>query len=132
MTNNRTQYDNQMRENYNPLRENYHTPPWPVSRSSTDMKMQKKWCPHCKNPQQHSYVEGFAPLTGFRSKFDMKLQQKWCPKCTNGPSPGPKPYGPHPRPHPRPHPQPYGRENYASTVDDPDNHWSYTYRPYQA
>lgn len=96
----RTEYDRMMKEKFNPIREQYNSPPFPGERTSSDEQLQKKWCPNCNNkpvqPHRHGYgvgpvhrrarinnmtVEGYAPLSGFRTQFDEELQKKWCGSC---------------------------------------------------
>ena len=90
----RTAYDRNMIEQFDPFREDYHTPPWASTltneqaemlpiRTSQDIKLQHAWCPTCHmdyyNKKKH--VEGYAPVYGFRTPADMALQNKWCSKC---------------------------------------------------
>lgn len=77
----RTNYDKQMQEMYNPMVEKYHKQPFPAPRTQADMELQKKWCPTC--PQ--SYTTSNQSKENFthdhRTGYDKELQQKWCPNC---------------------------------------------------
>lgn len=140
----RTAYDMQMAERYDPTREGYNAPPWPGLRTVYDKDLQNKWCPGCTFKEGYSR-EGYAmtyanPRYNFRTAYDNALQQAWCPSCASGPRPGPQPTPPGPTP-PGPSPQPprpspsgppnmrnvesYTMEKYASLLDDPDNIYSY-------
>lgn len=131
----RTSYDMQMAQQYNPTREGYNAPPWPGLRTTYDKDLQNKWCPGCTSKEGYRR-EGYAmtyanPRYNFRTAYDNALQQTWCPACSSGPKPGPNP-GPTPGPRPSPSGPPnmgnverYTREKYASLLDDPDNIYSY-------
>jgi len=104
MSNQRSSFDKQMAQKFNPAnRENYHAPPG--NRTSQDTKLQKKWCPNCKSGSRENYTK---PMLNFRTPFDKKLQLKWCPRCKRSGS----------------------LENYASTFHDNDSKWSYTVQPW--
>lgn len=92
----RTDYDKMMKEMFNPMKENYHAPPFPGYRTNFDKELQAKWCPKCGNPTPPSppappgpprpsrrrvVKESYEPMYGFRTKYDDELQKKWCDKC---------------------------------------------------
>lgn len=105
----RTAYDMQMAERYDPTREGYNAPPWPGLRTAYDKDLQNKWCPGCTFKEGYKRGghrrEGYAmtysnPRYNFRTAYDNALQQAWCPSCSSGPQPGPP--GPTPTPSPTP------------------------------
>ena len=100
----RTKYDQQMQEMYNPMVERYNKQPFPTPRTQADMELQKKWCPSCTKSESN-LKEKFMHHN--RSKFDQELQKKWCDHCNEN-----------------------KMENYSANHDW-NNKFSYTHVPYR-
>lgn len=73
MNSNRTKYDRDMAERYNPFREGYNSPPFPTPRTQFDANQQELMCPSCPVKSIEKYGQDVP--SQYRTGYDMEYQK---------------------------------------------------------